>query len=350
MARHLCCAVDSRVIVDGIDLDLEGLRVFPGLINAHDHLHFSLFPRLGAGPYANATEWARDIYHPDQEPVRSHLAVPKHLRLIWGGVRNLLAGVTTVCHHDEYHPVFDGVFPVRVVKQFAWAHSLVFTPNVREQFECAPPEVPFIIHLAEGTDAGASEEVFRLHEMGLLTERTVLVHAVGLSGEGRDLVRRAGAAVIWCPSSNLYTLGRTLTREFVQSGIRIALGTDSSLTTEGDLLDEIRFAHDLGVCGHDLVAARAFDVLRLASSPGDWIATREFGHPPELVVIGGEIRLISPALAQRLSPSISANLHPIQWEGRPKVLIRWDVPGLIKQTKCYLKDLRLAGRYVAEWA
>ena len=68
--------------VDGSDLDLSGLQVLPGLINAHDHLQFSLFPRLGSGPYANATEWANDIHHPDRDPVRRHVHVPKHLRLI----------------------------------------------------------------------------------------------------------------------------------------------------------------------------------------------------------------------------------------------------------------------------
>jgi len=34
-------------IVEGVELDLEGLQVLPGLINAHDHLEFALFPRLG---------------------------------------------------------------------------------------------------------------------------------------------------------------------------------------------------------------------------------------------------------------------------------------------------------------
>ena len=71
-------------------IDVPGCLLLPGLINAHDHLEFSLFPKLGRGPYANATEWARDICHPDRTPVKEHLSVPKSVRLIWGGLKNLL--------------------------------------------------------------------------------------------------------------------------------------------------------------------------------------------------------------------------------------------------------------------
>ncbi len=56
--------------IEGVELDLDGLQILPGLINAHDHLEFALFPRLGRRIYSNATEWARDIYRPEESPVR----------------------------------------------------------------------------------------------------------------------------------------------------------------------------------------------------------------------------------------------------------------------------------------
>ena len=112
-------------------IDLDGCLILPGLINAHDHLEFSLFPKLGAGPYPNAKAWAEDVYRPAEAPIADHLLVPKRERLGWGAIKNLLGGVTTVCHHNPYEEVFEHDFPVRVVKRFGWAHSLAFGGDVR---------------------------------------------------------------------------------------------------------------------------------------------------------------------------------------------------------------------------
>ena len=88
----------------------------PGLINAHDHLEFALFPRLGNPPYRNYVEWGDDIHNRFPEVIAKHRAVPKDVRLWWGGIRNLLCGVTTVCHHDRLWPVlFAPEFPVTVL-------------------------------------------------------------------------------------------------------------------------------------------------------------------------------------------------------------------------------------------
>jgi cytosine/adenosine deaminase-related metal-dependent hydrolase len=323
-------------VEQAVNVDLSGYHILPGLINAHDHLEFNLFPRLGSGPYPNATKWAEDIYKPTEPPVSDHLRVPKRLRLLWGGLKNLLSGVTTVCHHNPYDPVFDeDDFPVRVVKRFGWAHSLRFSPDIAERFRATPQDWPFVIHLGEATDAEGSEEIYRLDEMGALTERTVLVHAVALDRDGLDLVRRRGASIVWCPSSNLFTLGRTLDAS-ARDGV--ALGTDSALTGAGDMLDE------LVVAGGDyrMVSCNASRILRLEERPDDWIAVREFGEPPVVVVIGGRTRLIAPELAEEC-----AGFHKLHLEGRDPFLVDVDIPSLYAETAGILgPDIRLAGRRV----
>ena len=330
----------------GAAMNLDGYQLLPGLINAHDHLDFNLFPRLGNGRYPNATAWAEDIYHPEESPVREQLRVPKRLRLIWGGLKNLLSGVTTVCHHNPDHPILhDPDFPVRVVAKFGWAHSLRFSPDAVERFKATPPDWPFVIHAGEGTDSHAASEIFRLHEMGALDGRTILVHGVALEGDGLELARRAGAAVVWCPSSNLFLLGRTLSPEVLNSGLPIALGSDSALTACGDLLDEIRLARQLsGLDIRPLVTSNPAAILRV--QPGnDWIAVSEFGQPPDLVRMGERIRLISPALADQLESR--DGFHEIRLEGRAPVLVDMDIPRLYEETAAVLgPQIFLAGRRV----
>ena len=331
--------------VEGIELDLDGLQVLPGLINAHDHLDFALFPRLGRRHYANATEWARDIYHPEESPVREHLQVPKASRLLWGGLRNLACGVTTVSHHNPYEAVFDDDFPVRVVKRYGWAHSPAFEPALRACYEATPPGAPFLIHAGEGTSDDAETEIFRLHELGVLDERTVLIHAVGFREQGWELIRKTGASVVWCPRSNLFTLGRTLSPDVIASGVPIALGTDSPLTAEGDLLDEIRTAREMGG-GYN--ASVATWILNLPEQADDWVAAPAFGEPPELVVIGDRIHLIGPRLARALPPHICREFYPLRIETRPPVLVRWNVPRMLQEAERHLgEDVRLAGRRVS---
>ncbi len=266
-------------------LNLTGMLILPGLINAHDHLEFALFPRLGTRTYTNAREWAMDIYHPEKSPLRELLQVPKPSRLFWGGLKNLLCGVTTVCHHNEYEPeIFENRFPVRVLKAFGWSHSFVFSGDVKADFERAPDGGPFFIHLAEGADDASRDELRRLDELGLLNNQTVIVHGVALVSQDWELVRQRGTRVVWCPSSNLFTLGKTLDVDSLPSGIEVVLGNDSPLTAAGDLLDEIRIAHQVQGSGQ----IPAYEGGRVSQARGGCRAdnTRDMpsaGHPPQAV-------------------------------------------------------------------
>jgi cytosine/adenosine deaminase-related metal-dependent hydrolase len=355
----------------GPALDLGGHLLLPGLINAHDHLEFNLYPRLGKRRYTNLREWAADIHKVDDSPVREHRRVPLRSRLFWGGIKNLLAGVTTVLHHNPYQPrIFDSGFPVRVAPRFGWAHSLAFSPDVPARFRETPADQPFIIHAGEGTDTEAREEIHQLQKCGVLGPRTVLVHGIGFDASGFELLRRRGASLIWCPSSNVLTYGRTLQHEHLTSGAPVALGTDSAISAAGDMADEIRFAHKLNVASPEHLYRMVTDVpakiLRLGDAVGvlkdgaaaDLVAVQDRGQTPaegligispEMVIAGGRIHLISKRLLERIPCSLTAAWHSIRIEGRGEWLMPFDVPLLLQQAQAALgPEIRLAGRRVMQ--
>lgn len=298
-------------------LNLSEYLILPGLINAHDHLEFSLYPVLGRRTYSNMREWAADIYQPDESPIREHRAIDRNVRLMWGALRNLLAGVTTVCHHNPWQPCFDeSDFPVRVVRNYGWAHSLAFAPDIAQRYRNRPPGAPFIVHAAEGTDAEARGEIRRLDELGVLGPDTVLIHACAIGEEDIAILRERGCAIVCCPCSNINTYGSTVGRSVLDSGIPLALGSDSAITGEGDLRDDIRAAHRHGATPQQIYAMvtdAAARILRLPlAQSADVIAVHNHGQTraeallnlePELVVVDGKVKLLSPELHEKLRPA-----------------------------------------------
>ncbi|NJM24409.1 MAG: hypothetical protein HC859_01660 [Bacteroidia bacterium] len=135
--------------------------LYPGLINAHDHLEMNLYPRLGRPPYTNFTQWATDIRQPDESPVKEIEAIPIGDRLLWGGIKNLISGATVVVHHNPWQRQLGRhEFPVLVPKKIAWTHSLTYHNKVRKPW-LSGSNIPFVMHAAEGTDDAAAREFFK---------------------------------------------------------------------------------------------------------------------------------------------------------------------------------------------
>ncbi|RBF89522.1 amidohydrolase, partial [Xanthomonas oryzae pv. oryzae] len=168
-------------------LDLQGHVLAPGLINAHEHLQVNCVPPLPqAAPFANSYAWIEAFHAHFQHPdVAAALRVPKAVRLRHGGLKNLLAGVTCVAQHDPWHATLDEAhFPVSVLRAFGWSYALGWTgygPPVQGSFAATPATHPWMIHLAEGTDAVARAELEELDRLGCLAANTVLIHGVGMS-------------------------------------------------------------------------------------------------------------------------------------------------------------------------
>ncbi|HZT04073.1 MAG TPA: amidohydrolase family protein [Steroidobacteraceae bacterium] len=323
-------------------LELAGDRLLPGLINAHDHLQLNHLPRLEpAGRYRHVREWIAEVdgARRVEGALKAAVSVPRAERLLLGGVKNLLSGVTTVAHHDPLYPgLCELQYPVRVVARYGWAHSLYIEGEAKttESQRRTPADWPWIIHAAEGVDEEAREEFWQLDRLGCLKPNTLLVHGVALGAPERRRLSAASAGLIWCPSSNLHLFGVTAdVAELIGQG-QVALGTDSRLTGGRDLLAELRTAAAQVVMSpgvlESMVTRDAAKLLRLAGCgviapqaradlmivPAAMPLERVRRSDIRLVMVDGVALYADPDIARALGPA--GHWAEVCVDGRVKVL------------------------------
>ncbi|WP_425601708.1 amidohydrolase family protein [Dyella subtropica] len=330
-------------------VDLHDHLIFPGLINAHEHLHVNTVPPLNTGArFPNSYAWIEAFQAHFEEPaVIAALQVPKELRLRHGALKNLLAGTTFVVHHDPWHPALDATnFPVALLRDYGWSYALGwpdYGPPVQQSFAATPADRPWLIHLAEGTDATAQAELARLDQLGCLAANSVLIHGVGLREQDVDRVIVSGAAVVWCPTSNRALLGRSLDPRRLYAAGRLALGSDSRLSGARDLLEEMRGIAARGELKPmqllKLVTTQAARILRqplrgsLASgAPADLVIVEDRGgearslvdierNQIRAVVRDGVPRIADPDFADWFAAT-GMETVPVMLDGKPKLLAR----------------------------
>ena len=216
-----------------------------------------------------------------------------------GGLKNLLSGVTTVAHHNPLYREIGRFCPVRVVREFGWAHSFLLEDQpvgargepgglVVDRHRGTPRDQPFVVHLSEGVDSAAHAEFELFSASGCLTPNAAIVHGVALTPDQWHRLAERGAGLVWCPASNLFLFGRTpnvralLDDPRLRS--RVALGSDSRISGARDLLSEVKVAQQASpVTPTELlhmVTTGPAELLRLKSA--GQIAT---GRPADLTVL-----------------------------------------------------------------
>ena len=325
-------------------IDLHGDRILPGLINAHDHLQLNNFGRLKfRDRHANVREWIDDIRTSKQtnRSLRASAGCPLDQRLMLGGIKNLLSGVTTVAHHDPlYQFLTNETFPVRVVGRYGWSHSLLIDgeERVRTSYQHTPASWPWIIHAGEGLDNEAGAEFNRLGVLGCIGANTLLVHGVALDRVQKELLVAVKAGLVWCPSSNLHLFGLTADVSMLIPHAQVALGSDSRLSGGRDLLGELAVAREIG--GYDertlesLVTTNGARLLRLPDRgtlradaaadilvlPSQLPLSRASRADIRLVMIKGRMLYADLHYAAAIAPA--SQWVEVRVDGRPKALDR----------------------------
>ncbi len=236
-----------------LDFSFDNYIVYPALINSHDHLLGSYYPRVGdRKPYFSWKLWDDDLKSSSVYSERSKI---DNVDLYYlGSFRNMISGVLTVSDHIP-HSINDPmipIMPIRIIKDYALAHEvseydLKWGEGVEiEHKKAINNNEPFITHIEEGFDEESMKGVEYLLEMEALSNNTVLIHGIALSDEDIKMIAKHRAHLVWCPFSNFYMFERTArVKEILDIGVNISIGTDSPMSGSLHILEEVKFAKNI---------------------------------------------------------------------------------------------------------
>lgn len=218
-------------------IEFDDVFAFPGLINSHDHLDFNSFPQMGNRIYSDYKEWGDDIYKNNKEIIKNILSIPKELRIQWGLYKNLLNGITTVVNHGE--PLMIKSNLITVFQNCQSLHSLQFEKNwkwrLKNPFKI---KYPCVIHIGEGTNEKAVREIDLLIKANLFRRSLIGIHGVAMN----EQQSKSFKALVWCPASNFFLLGRTAAIDLLNDHTRVLFGSDSTLTASWNFWEQLRQA------------------------------------------------------------------------------------------------------------
>lgn len=339
----------GNAISGGLQLELNGALAFPGLVNAHDHLDFNLFPQLGDKIYSNYTEWGHHIHTHYKQEIEAVLKVPLALRIKWGIFKNLLCGVTTVVNHGEHLPVKD---PLITVEQGHSIHSVQFEKWWRLKLNNPlKRKMPAMIHIGEGDDDLANDEIEQLSHWNLLRKKLIGIHGIAMT----EQQAKKFEALIWCPESNYFLFNKTARIDHLKKHTTILFGTDSTLTGNWNIWDHIRLARKTKMLTDaELYSSIYLGGILCGSNPANdngtlVIAKRQSAYnafdsfyatdPADILLVAhhGQVRLFDASLLEQLIHLDLKNFSQIHINGSYKY-VEGNLPGLMKQIKNYYPE------------
>jgi cytosine/adenosine deaminase-related metal-dependent hydrolase len=217
---------------------------------------------------------------------------------------------------------------------------------------------PFALHVGEGTDDDATREIDELIRWNLFRRPLIGIHGVAMTEEQAP----AFHALVWCPASNYFLLGKTASIDRLHGKVPVLFGTDSTLTSGWNAWDQVRLAKKLGLTTDtELLAmlttapAKAFELDdRGTLAPGktaDLVIARPkpgltgmdsfFALNPKdilLVLQEGNIRLFDPSLLEPITEHemTAEDFQPTRPDGK---YVAGDLPGLMQEIRRHCPEV-----------
>ena len=279
--------------------DCGSLYVSPGLINPHEHTRYS-FQMLTARErekfpvYAHREEWIPDSgVGNGADKIRYQDGTDDAKTLFWIELRHLLAGATLIGGSGGVRGLAKNAgyrqrpgsgyaadmrtFPfgpeamqrMRRLRSFPYRGPQPFRPEGTEDL---PASAAYVPHVAEGTDLAARlEGQFFLDYVAAHKSRRrfSLIHGVGLDSRDISRLDDLDVTLIWSPRSNVSLYGETADiAALLREKVRIAIGTDWSVSGSYNMLEELRCAAKLHGSESDGRALSSAALWRMATENG----------------------------------------------------------------------------------
>jgi len=245
-------------------LDCPHAVISPGLINPHDHFGWTRsWPAQPTVRYDHRHEWRKGQ---NGKPKLGAWNVDYgSAATTWGELRMLLGGATSIMGEGSvkgllrnldwdneglgWHSVKNTTFPLGDSdgQMLAQGCSYPALPSA-SAVTAAGAWVP---HVAEGVGLEARNELLCMDGqqaggVDVVRSNASLIHAVGTTASDAQRMAKVGARVIWSPRSNISLYGFTADVVMLHhSGVRIALGTDWTVSGSMNMLRELACADSL---------------------------------------------------------------------------------------------------------
>lgn len=243
-------------------VETDGL-IFPGLIDAHNHISWNSFPALMFNnfPYGHRDEWGEN--DPEYDAWRSKRSqVTGHARVLesqkktiskFGEILQLMAGCVTIQGESSpfsieiNHPVMMlyniEQFPSRIYANiFPWRMDSATAAAVKRRVEGGAINST-LIHLCEGPDATSLAQFYTWKNFGLLTNATAIIHGTSLGSNELAQLAAVGGKLLWSPMSNMKLYEATANAPLAhQLGVVVGLSPDWTPSGGANMLEELGYA------------------------------------------------------------------------------------------------------------
>ncbi|MEO6953292.1 MAG: amidohydrolase family protein [Polyangia bacterium] len=241
--------------------------VSPGLINAHDHINFENNPGLNVDTgerYEQRNDWRKGKNGHTKAKIGGYAngnqIAWQELRYLMGGATStvgegsangLLRNLTSTNRNQALmQPAVDfDTFPLGDSDGTQLASTCAY-PSIASPIAIAT-EPAYLPHVSEGIDDFAHNEFTCLssnvggaHDLTL--PQSAFIHSVGLQAADYATMAAAGTRMVWSTRTNVSLYGDTARAQLAaRLGVKIALGTDWTVSGSMNMLRELRCADSM---------------------------------------------------------------------------------------------------------